>query len=66
MTLGAAEVDRPPARQKVACVTGATGTIGFQTVRALLAKGLRVVLARQRSSRGPEGGKDLTERIPSR
>ena len=57
--MGWSEADIPDQRGRIAVVTGANSGIGFDTARALAAKGARVILA----CRDPEKGHQAERRI---
>ena len=58
------ERDIPEQGGRVAIVTGANSGIGFETARALAAKGARVVLACRSEERGRDAEVRLRERVP--
>jgi NAD(P)-dependent dehydrogenase (short-subunit alcohol dehydrogenase family) len=62
--MGWSEADIPDLTHRVAVVTGANSGIGFETARALAAKGARVILACRSRTRGPQAVARLREAVP--
>ncbi len=58
------EADIPDQSGRVALVTGANSGIGFETARALAAKGARVFLGCRSSKRGPQAVARIREQVP--
>jgi NAD(P)-dependent dehydrogenase (short-subunit alcohol dehydrogenase family) len=58
------EADIPDLSRRVAVVTGANSGIGFETARALAAKGARVILACRSRSKGPQAVARIREAVP--
>ena len=58
------ERDVPDLSGRVAVVTGANSGIGFETARALAAKGARVILGCRSRARGPEAAHQIREAVP--
>lgn len=58
------EDDIPDLTHRVAVVTGANSGIGFETARALAAKGARVILGCRSRARGPEAAHRIREVVP--
>jgi NAD(P)-dependent dehydrogenase (short-subunit alcohol dehydrogenase family) len=58
------EEDIPDLSHRVAVVTGANSGIGFETARALAAKGARVILACRSRTKGPQAVARLREAVP--
>src|SRR5262245_60975305 len=58
------EADIPDQSGRTAVVTGANSGIGFETVRALAAKGARVVLACRNEERGRDAERRLRAAVP--
>jgi NAD(P)-dependent dehydrogenase (short-subunit alcohol dehydrogenase family) len=59
------EADIPDQRGRSAVVTGANSGIGFETARALAAKGARVVLACRSEERGRDAERRLRAAVPN-
>jgi NAD(P)-dependent dehydrogenase (short-subunit alcohol dehydrogenase family) len=59
-----AEADIPDQSGRIAVVTGANSGLGFETVRALAAKGARVVLACRSEERGRDAERRLRAAVP--
>ncbi len=55
----------PDQRGRIAIVTGANGGIGYETARALAAKGARVVLACRDEAKGRDAERRLRAALPS-
>jgi NAD(P)-dependent dehydrogenase (short-subunit alcohol dehydrogenase family) len=62
--MGWSEADIPDLTHRVAVVTGANSGIGFETARALAAKGARVILACRSRTRGPQAVARIREAVP--
>jgi NAD(P)-dependent dehydrogenase (short-subunit alcohol dehydrogenase family) len=62
--MGWNEADIPDQSERVALVTGANSGIGFETSRALAAKGARVFLACRSEERGRNAERRLREAVP--
>jgi NAD(P)-dependent dehydrogenase (short-subunit alcohol dehydrogenase family) len=62
--MGWSESDIPDQRGRVAVVTGANSGIGFETARALAAKGARVVLACRDAEKGREAERRIRAAAP--
>ena len=58
------EADIPDLSHRVAVVTGANSGIGFETARALAAKGARVILACRSRTKGPQAVARIREAVP--
>ena len=58
------EDDIPDLGGRVAVVTGANSGIGFETARALAAKGARVILGCRDRAKGPQAAARIRERVP--
>jgi NAD(P)-dependent dehydrogenase (short-subunit alcohol dehydrogenase family) len=58
------ESDIPDLSHRVAVVTGANSGIGFETARALAAKGARVILACRSRTKGPQAVARIREAVP--
>jgi NAD(P)-dependent dehydrogenase (short-subunit alcohol dehydrogenase family) len=58
------EADIPDLSRRVAVVTGASSGIGFETARALAAKGARVILACRSRKSGPQAVARIREAVP--
>jgi len=58
------EADIPDLSHRVAVVTGANSGIGFETARALAAKGARVILACRSRTSGPQAVARIREAVP--
>jgi NAD(P)-dependent dehydrogenase (short-subunit alcohol dehydrogenase family) len=58
------EDDIPDLSHRVAVVTGANSGIGFETARALAAKGARVILGCRSRTKGPQAAARLREAVP--
>jgi NAD(P)-dependent dehydrogenase (short-subunit alcohol dehydrogenase family) len=58
------EVDIPDLSHRVAVVTGANSGIGFETARALAAKGARVILGCRSRAKGPQAAARIREAVP--
>jgi NAD(P)-dependent dehydrogenase (short-subunit alcohol dehydrogenase family) len=58
------EDDIPDLSHRVAVVTGANSGIGFETARALAAKGARVILGCRSRTKGPEAAHRIREAVP--
>ena len=58
------EADIPDQSGRTAVVTGANSGIGFETARALAAKGARVVLACRNEEKGRDAGRRLRAAVP--
>jgi NAD(P)-dependent dehydrogenase (short-subunit alcohol dehydrogenase family) len=58
------EADIPDLSHRVAIVTGANSGIGFETARALAAKGARVVLGCRSRAKGPRAVARIRELVP--
>ncbi len=59
------EAEIPDQRGRIAIVTGANGGIGFETARALAAKGARVVLACRNEAKGRDAERRIRAALPS-
>ena len=62
--MGWSEADIPDLSHRVAVVTGANSGIGFETARALAAKGARVILACRSRTKGPQAVARIREVVP--
>src|SRR5262249_57789245 len=58
------ETDIPDLSRRVAVVTGANSGIGFETARALAAKGARVILGCRSRTSGPEAARRIRDAVP--
>ncbi|MGH7337528.1 MAG: SDR family NAD(P)-dependent oxidoreductase, partial [Myxococcota bacterium] len=58
------EDDIPDLSHRVAVVTGANSGVGFETARALAAKGARVILGCRSRTKGPEAAHRIREAVP--
>jgi NAD(P)-dependent dehydrogenase (short-subunit alcohol dehydrogenase family) len=58
------EDDIPDLSHRVAVVTGANSGIGFETARALAAKGARVILGCRSRTKGPQAAARIREVVP--
>src|SRR5262249_53857307 len=58
------ESDIPDLDHRVAVVTGANSGIGFETARALAAKGARVILGCRSRTKGPEATARIRDAVP--
>ena len=58
------EADIPDLSHRVAVVTGANSGIGFETARALAAKGARVILGCRSRTKGPQAVARIREAVP--
>jgi NAD(P)-dependent dehydrogenase (short-subunit alcohol dehydrogenase family) len=58
------EDDIPDLSHRVAVVTGANSGIGFETARALAAKGARVMLGCRSRTKGPQAAARICEAVP--
>ncbi len=58
------EQDIPDLSHRVALVTGANSGIGFETARALAAKGARVILGCRSRTKGPQAVARIREAVP--
>ena len=58
------EDDIPDLSHRVAVVTGANSGIGFETARALAAKGARVILGCRSRTKGPQAAARIREAVP--
>jgi NAD(P)-dependent dehydrogenase (short-subunit alcohol dehydrogenase family) len=58
------EADIPDLSHRVAVVTGANSGIGFETARALAAKGARVILGCRSHVTGPQAAARIREAVP--
>jgi NAD(P)-dependent dehydrogenase (short-subunit alcohol dehydrogenase family) len=58
------EADIPDLSHRVAVVTGANTGIGFETARALAAKGARVILGCRSRTKGPQAAARIREAVP--
>jgi NAD(P)-dependent dehydrogenase (short-subunit alcohol dehydrogenase family) len=58
------EDDIPDLTHRVAVVTGANSGIGFETARALAAKGARVILGCRSRTKGPQAVARIREAVP--
>ena len=58
------EDDIPDLSHRVAVVTGANSGIGFETARALAAKGARVILGCRSRTKGPQAAHRIREVVP--
>lgn len=58
------EDDIPDLSHRVAVVTGANSGIGFETARALAARGARVILGCRSRAKGPEAAHRIREAVP--
>jgi NAD(P)-dependent dehydrogenase (short-subunit alcohol dehydrogenase family) len=58
------EADIPDLSHRVAVVTGANSGIGFETARALAAKGARVILGCRSRTKGPQAAARIRDAVP--
>jgi NAD(P)-dependent dehydrogenase (short-subunit alcohol dehydrogenase family) len=58
------EDDIPDLSHRVAVVTGANSGIGFETARALAAKGARVILGCRSRTKGPQAAHRICDAVP--
>jgi NAD(P)-dependent dehydrogenase (short-subunit alcohol dehydrogenase family) len=57
------EADIPDLSHRVAVVTGANSGLGFETARALAAKGARVILGCRSRTKGPQAARRIREAV---